>query len=165
ARPALDPRKRRIRSPKAVDLPLSPREIEPVLTEVVRATLEQRDPRGPPEGTGDERQILREELILQRPGACRDEHASPGEQRGNEIGEGLACAGPGLDDQHLSRLDRPGHAIRHVHLLRARGEIGQGTLERALGTEDVIELEHYVSGITSGAAGAVSPYPRRIELR
>ncbi len=45
--------------------------------QVVCAALEERDPRGTPECRRHERQVLGEELILQRPSARRDQHAKP----------------------------------------------------------------------------------------
>ncbi len=62
------------------------------MAQVVGAPFEHGDPRGPPEGAADERQILGEELILQRPGPGGDQDARSREQRRHEVGEGLAGA-------------------------------------------------------------------------
>ena len=46
-----------------------------------------------------QRQVAGAELILQRAGRGRDDHAPAGERRGDEVGEALADAGAGLGDE------------------------------------------------------------------
>src|SRR5690606_4914760 len=61
------------------------------------AALEQRDVRRPAEHAAEAGQVAREELILERARAGRDDGAKPRVQHGHEIREGLADAGARLD--------------------------------------------------------------------
>ena len=113
-----------------------------VAAQVVAATLEQRDPRRPPERGAHQRQVLREQLVLQRARAGGDQHARPGEQRRHEVGEGLAGAGARLDDQRLAPGERGSDALRHAQLLATHPEVRQRPLEGPALTEYVFKIQH-----------------------
>src|SRR5262245_20896351 len=103
--------------------------------EIVGATLQQRDFRRPSERGGNQRQILREELILQRAGTSRDEYASARQQRGHEVCEGLSRACSRLDDERLAMLERTRDALGHAQLLTAEPEVRKRALQGAFGPE------------------------------
>ena len=86
--------------------------LEPVAAQIVGAALEQRDARRAAERRGHQRQVLGEELILQRAGAGGDQHAQARQQRRHQVGEGLAGAGAGLDHQRFARAQGVGDALR-----------------------------------------------------
>ena len=85
--------------------------LEPVAAQIVRAALEQRDARRHADGAGDQRQVLVEELVLQRARAGGDEHALAREQRGHQIREGLAGAGARLDHERRTVFHRERDAL------------------------------------------------------
>ena len=62
---------------------------------IIGAALEQGDFRRQPQGACQQRHIAAKQLILQSAGARGDDHAAPREQRGNQVGKGLARAGAG----------------------------------------------------------------------
>ena len=115
---------------------------QPVAAQVVGASLEERDPRGTPESRGHERQVLREQLVLERARPGGDQHAQTGEQGRNEISEGLARAGPGFHHQGLARGERLCDPLRHVQLLAAHLEVAERALERAARPECVLQVQH-----------------------
>ena len=80
------------------------------------------------------------ELILEGLGARRQDDLACGEQRRDEIGEGLAGAGARFADQHGVVPDRPGHAIRHFHLLRSLAVFRDFCRERPVPVKDRVEL-------------------------
>ena len=93
--------------------------LEVVQAHVVGAPLEERGVHREPERIAHARQVAMEQLVLQVLGAGRDDDAPAGEQRGREIGEGLAGAGARLGNQHPGGLDRVKHGLREFHLLGA----------------------------------------------
>ena len=97
------------------------------------------------------RDVALDELVLERQRRGRDDHAGVVQERGDEVGQGLAGAGAGLDEQVLStrerRADRLGHGHLAGALLAAEG--------RDRGRQDVAERRR--GGAPSGsAAGSVS---------
>ena len=69
-----------------------------------------------------ERQVLRLDLLLQGDGVRRDDHLPRLIHRvddaGHEVGEALAHAGAGLEEQHLVVTQGRGHGPGHLLLLR-----------------------------------------------
>ena len=99
--------------------------LEMVVADVVGAALEQRERHRDTQRIAHERQVALEQLVLQRLGAGGDDHLAAVEQRGNEIGEGLAGAGAGFGDQLPTRRDGRAPRPRHRQLLRAEAEARQ----------------------------------------
>ena len=112
--PAFDARQRAIASARQALLPAEL--LQPVGAQIVRAALEQRDACRHADGAGHQRQVLVEELVLQGARAGGDEHAPAGEQRGHEIGEGLAGAGAGFDHERRAIFQRERHPAGHGQL-------------------------------------------------
>ena len=123
--------------------------VEPIPAEVVRAALQQRHARGAAQRRRDQRQILREKLVLQRARAGGDEHAPARQQRRHEVREGLAGARARLDDEGFAVLERPRHALGHAQLLPPEAEVRQRPLQGAFGPENILEIEHF-SGWVGG---------------
>ena len=113
-----------------------------VAAQVVGAPLEQCHARRAADGGSHQRQVLGEQLILQRARAGRDQHARAGQQRGYEVGEGLAGAGARLHHQQLARGQRAADALGHAQLLAAHLEVRQCPLERPAVTEYVLKIQH-----------------------
>src|SRR6478672_673097 len=78
---------------------LARRALEMVMADVVGATLQQRDGDRRRQRVADQRQVALEQLVLQRLRSGRHDDLAAVEQRGNEIRERLAGAGPGFGDQ------------------------------------------------------------------
>ncbi len=64
------------------------------------------------------RDVALDELVLQREGRRRHDHAVAVQQRGHEVAERLAGAGAGLDEQVLLVVHRRGHGLGHRDLAR-----------------------------------------------
>ena len=60
--------------------------------------------------------VALDELVLEREGRGRDDHAPVVEQRRDEVGQRLAGAGAGLDQQVLAGRHRPGDGLGHLDL-------------------------------------------------
>ena len=87
--------------------------VESMQTQIIGAALEQGRSKARAKHLAHARQVAMEQLILQRLGAGGNDHALARHQCGNKIGERLAGAGAGFDDEHLSIgncfLDRRSH--------------------------------------------------------
>ena len=113
--------------------------LQAVGAQIVRAPLEQRDARRHADGARHQRQVLVEQLVLQRARAGGDEHALAGQQRRHQVGEGLAGAGAGLDHERRAVFERQRHAPGHRQLRTARREARQRTRQRAARSEYLVE--------------------------
>ena len=133
-RPGLDLRERAHREAIGQVRVLA-RAAEPVQAQVARAALEQRHRHRQLERVAQARQVAHEELVLERLGGGAEQRSRAAEERGHEVGEGLADAGSGLDDERLAVLDRGGDGERHVALDRALGVVRIDRRERAVGAE------------------------------
>ena len=83
---------------------------------------------GPPaehrlDRVGEPGQVVVDQLGLQRQGGGGDHHRPVDEQRGRQVGQGLAGAGAGLDQQVLA-VARLGDRLGHRLLARAGGAAG-----------------------------------------
>ena len=116
------------------------RALQMVVADVIGATLEQRQRGRRTQRVADQRQVALIELVLQRLGAGRDDDLPAVEQRGNQVGEGLAGAGAGLGDQRAPRRDRVGHCGGHRQLLVPVAEAGQLPGQRPALAEDRGEI-------------------------
>ena len=100
--------------------------VGPALEHGVRRLPVQHVVRGLEQG----RDVALDELVLQGQGGRRDDHPPVVEQRGDEVAEGLAGAGAGLDEQVLAGGHRLGHRLGHLDLagplLAAEGLHGRG---------------------------------------
>jgi hypothetical protein len=101
-------------------------EPEPAQADVVAAALDEH--RGELVGNDrvEERQVLLEQLLLQRDRVGADDHPlaslDDAPDRRQQIGEALADAGAGLDEQMLAALHRGLDRRGHLELLRPRLE-------------------------------------------
>ena len=88
-----------------------------------------------------DRDVLVQELLLQRLRRGRDDHALARLERRDQVGEALADAGARLGDEMLAgregELDRAGERS----LLRPRLVVGERARQRAAGAEDVVHFE------------------------
>ena len=66
------------------------------------------------------RQIARKQLVLQRAGACGNQHLAALDEGGYKVGPGLADAGAGLGDERGAVLDGLADGLRQLDL-RGRG--------------------------------------------
>ena len=85
---------------------------------VVVAALHVADLERPRKMLLEEGNVLEEELLLQVLGAGGDHDALAGKQRGHQVGERLAGARAGLDDQVALIGERRFHGLGHLHLAR-----------------------------------------------
>ena len=85
---------------------------------VIVAPLHVADLQRPREVLLEERDVLEEELLLQVLGAGGDDDALAGEQRRHQVGERLAGARAGLDDQVALVGERGFDGLGHLHLAR-----------------------------------------------
>ena len=87
----------------------------------------------PPTWVVEEGQVLAGQLILQRLGRRGHHDPDAGDHGRDQVGERLAGAGPGLDDQVAAGLDGVGHGLGHGPLavahLAAAGELGHDLLQ------------------------------------
>ncbi len=105
--------------------------------EVVPAALHHRDVQVAAERPGQERDVLADELLLQVLGAGGDDHAPPQLHRGQQVGEGLAGARPGLRQQHAAVAQHPADGVREPRLRRALLVRGQDARQRPARAEEV----------------------------
>ena len=142
--------------------------------EVVAAALHARGRERHRQHAGEQRQILGEDLLLQVLGAGRDDHALAAQDRRHEVGERLAGAGAGLDEEHAAVLERVGDRRGHAALAVARLEGDERLRQRPVGAEDRVDAgaerhQRIVSegpvrsrgGGRSGRAGTRRRAPRR----
>ena len=124
-----------------------------VAAQIVGAALEQRDPRRAADGGGHERQVLGEQLVLQRARAGRDQHArcrraarAPGRRRS------CRCRCPPPRPAARAR-QRAADALGHAQLLAPHLETAQRPLQRPTVTEYVLKLQHVRKRARGGILG------------
>ena len=81
--------------------------------QIVRASLHQCGAERLAERVAQQRDVFEEDLLLEILRAGGHENALAAENRGHEIGEGLAGAGPGFGDQRPATFDDVGDGRRH----------------------------------------------------
>ena len=136
--------------------------VQPMETQVIGATLEQSGPDGAPNDLADQRQIAMIELVLQRLGARRNDGFLAAQQRGQEIREGLAGAGAGLDDEPTGLVDRFRHRLGHPRLPGPGHEAGEMIFQGALRPEIVAQGVH---SATIPRQRLETPCPRASKMR
>ena len=115
---------------------------EAVAAQIIGATLEKGYARRPAERRGHERQVLGEQLVLQRARPGRDQHARAAQQRRHQVSEGFAGAGARFHHQGFACGERAGYAFRHEQLFAPHLEIRQRPLEGPAVTENVLKIQH-----------------------
>ena len=108
------------------------RRLEAVQAEVVAAPLHVRGAEVDAERFPQVRQVLVEDLVLQVPGAGRDEDAPSAEDGGHEVGQGLAGSGARFRQQHAAGLQHARRGGRHAPLARPRLERRHRARQRAV---------------------------------
>jgi hypothetical protein len=104
---------------------------EAVLAQVVRAALEQCGLDRRAKRIAHAWQVAEIQLVLQRARAGGHDGLQAGQQRGHEVGVGLARAGAGFGEQRATRFERIGHGHRQALLRGTRREGGNGVGECA----------------------------------
>jgi hypothetical protein len=116
----------------------------PLPAQGIAAALQDGEGERRAEEVGQERQVLLAQLVLEGLGRRGHHHRAAREHRRHQIGQRLAGARPGLDDQVAIGLDGPGHGPGHGQLLgsgltgrQGLGHLGQppgrGALQWAAG--------------------------------
>ena len=83
-----------------------------------------------------------EQLVLERLRACADDGFAAAQQCRQQVGEGLARARPGLDDQAIRALDRLGDSLSHPGLAGTRLEPREMGFQRAVFAEKFGQVGH-----------------------
>ena len=104
--------------------------------EVIRAPLHAGGGEWEAERVAQRGNVLEIDLLLQVLRAGGHEDALAAQDGGDEIGERLACAGARLGEEDAAVLEDPRDRRGHLHLPRARLEIGHRAGERPAGRED-----------------------------
>ena len=133
--------------------------IEAVEAEVVAPPLHVRGLERDAERRLQEREVLREDLFLERLGSRGDEDAPAAQDGRHEVGDGLPGAGSGLGEEDVALLDRRRHSRRHRALAGARLELGHGARQRA------VLVERPVDRRADRLPAAGSILPRGIRVR
>ena len=111
--------------------------LERLPADVVLAALEHRDPDLAPERRGGHRDVLRQQLLLQRLRRGRDDDPLPRLERGYEVGETLSCPGSRLGQKVVAAVERACDGARERGLLGPRLVAGEDALERPSRAEDL----------------------------
>ena len=90
------------------------------------------------------------ELVLQRAGAGGDDRLQAGQQRRDQVGEGLAGAGAGFGQQHVAPVEGIGDRRGQAQLCRARHERGDLSRQRP------VDIERFAAGIGKQGHGAMA---------
>ena len=106
--------------------------------EVVLPPFQHLDPNITVQRRRGDRHVVPEELLLQGLRRRRDDDPQPRRERGNQVGEALSDARPGLGHQVLAGRERPLDLLGQRSLLGPRLVGGKCGLERAAGTEDLV---------------------------
>jgi len=113
------------------DLRIALRLFDAMAAEVIGPPLQQRALEADAERVAHPRQVAMVELVLQRARAGGEDRLHPRQQRGHQVGIGLAGAGAGFGEQHLAPLERVRDRFGQVELRIARPELRHRTRERA----------------------------------
>ena len=105
--------------------------LQMMMADVVGAPLEQGDVDGNMQQSLHHGQVAVKQLVLQGARAGRHDHLAAGQQGGHQIGERLAGAGTGLDDQAVTVAHGTQHGCCHFLLSRAGTEIGPAGSEQS----------------------------------
>ncbi len=111
-------------------------QLQPVGAQVVGAALEQRRLARQAQSLEHHRQVLEEKLVLQALGAGGHQRGAIGQQRRQQVGQGLAGAGLGFHQQGAPGTDRLGHRVGHAQL----GLAGAIAVQQATEAVDVVKI-------------------------
>ncbi len=130
--------------------------------EVVSASLHDRDAQVAPEGAGEDRDVLPEELLLQVARAGGDDHAPPQLHRGQQVGQGLPRSGAGLREERppVGQHPRPPRRRAAPGPAAPRSRAGRGRADRAAqrSVDDGSGGEaHHATGDVTAEAGPRRP--------
>src|SRR5262245_41472827 len=114
--------------------------LEVMVADVVRPALEQRCGHRQAERRADRGKVAVKQLILKGLGPRRDDHFPADEQRGYEVGDGLAGPSARLGEQDPSAAHRLRRAHGELALLLAIAVLRDRAAERTLRREDRFEL-------------------------
>jgi hypothetical protein len=123
-------------------LALGTRARQSIAAQVVGAPFQQRDFRGTAQSGRNQRQVLREELVLQRTRSRGDQDSRSRQQRGNEICEGFTGSGPGFDSKCFAAVHGRRHPLGHPQLLAADLEVRQRTFQGPAMPKYVRKIKH-----------------------
>ena len=118
------------------------RALEMMMTDVVCAALEQSDRHGNLQRVPHLRNIAVEKLVLERLRARGDDDLPAGAQRGHEVREGLAGAGPCFRDEHRALRDCGGDRACQIELAGSHAKALDYARERAVCRENRVEVGH-----------------------
>jgi len=146
----------------ALEAPVAPGALEVMVADVIGTPLEQGDAHRHAERLAHHGQVTLEQLVLEGLGTGGDDHLAAGQQRGHEVGEGLAGTGAGLCHQHGTVLQGVGHRARHLELLRTHTEARDGVGQRAVRGEGRVDTVGHAAlgGRDGAAAGGIGPPDR-----
>ena len=92
--------------------------VHPLAAQVVGPSLEHGEGEGAIDVLGEEGQVLAGQLILQRLGGGGHHHLGPADHGRHQVGQRLARARAGLDDEGPAVADGSAHGDGHLHLTR-----------------------------------------------
>jgi len=110
--------------------------------QIIGAPLEQRRSERTPERAGQQWDIARVQLVLQRARAGGDQHPQPRAQRGHQISKRLAGAGAGFHQQVLALRHGLRNPLGHATLCRTRHEAFEGARQHPARSEHFLHRAH-----------------------
>ena len=93
--------------------------------------------------------VLLEQLLLERFGCCRNDHAAPAANRGNQIGKRLSGAGTRFDDHMLVFCECVIGELRHGKLRRPELVSRMAFFEQPTGAKDSFDGNFFGFGGSS----------------
>ncbi len=98
----------------------------------------------------EKRNILVEELFLQILGSGGNDDSLAGANDGHQVGQGLARAGAGFDDQVTLLFQRLLDGLRHLQLSAAKFVGGMSARKHSAGREELVERDIPLLGVGTG---------------
>ena len=139
--------------------------VEPLPAQVVRSALQHGELQFRTELLLEKGQILLRQLILESLRCRGDDRSAAAERDGDQIGQRLAGAGSGLDDQVPLLLEDVGHCRGHRSLsLASLSAAGQGGRHGIEGIEGALSQSQRVSTVRVSDERTVQLPPRRRPL-
>ena len=141
-------------------------DLQATQAKVVRSTFHQHRRELLRQNRLQERQILVDELLLQRDGVRADHHplvvADDPLDRGQQIRKAFAHAGAGFDQQVGRPVERLGHTAGHGQLLRARLIVRQAPRDQPPGAEQLrrVHAHHLPAVFVPQSKGRFKCAPR-----